>query len=182
MFPSYVENPPNCHFEGQDSDEQILLLLRAHPITNLPWIILSLLVFSLPFVVPPLSPLVGFNFSALPPTYQIILTIIDYLVVLLIVFEGFLYWYFNVNIISSKRIIDIDFSSVILKNIDLAPLRNVEEADSAEGGLFGTIFNFGHVSIQTAGAQVAILMKNVPSPAVVADFILDLADKQKKGG
>lgn len=176
MFNAYIENPQNHKFEGQDPDEKILLLLRAHPITNIPWITLSILIFIFPFFFPKITAFFGFDLSLFPQTFLIIFLIIDYLLVLLIAYEGFLYWYFNVDIITSEKIVDIDFEHLLYKAVDLAPLPKIEEADSVTAGIIGTIFNFGNVSIQTAGAKVAIEMKNIPQSAKVADLILDLAN------
>lgn len=175
MFPSYIEYPTNLFFEGQDADEQIVFLVRAHPITNLAWIIPAVLIFFLPFIVVPIALMFEFDFSNLPETYLSAFLIINYLLVLVISFEGFLYWYFNVNILTNKRIIDVDFESILFKNIDQAPLTQIQEANGQVGGLLGTIFNFGHVFIQTAGAKVAIDMKDVPNPTLVADRVLDEA-------
>lgn len=177
MFPAYVVHPVNHRFEGQDPNEKILLLLRAHPITNIPWIFFSVTVFFIPFLAPKLVTLAGFNLIFLPQTFILILLTINYLLVLIIAYEGFLYWYFNVTLITNEKILDIDFEPFLYKGVDLAPLPKIEEADSVVAGIFGTIFNFGNVSVQTAGAKVAIEMKNIPKPAVVADLVLDLAKK-----
>lgn len=177
MFPSYIERPQHCRFEGQDPGEKILLLLRAHPITNLPWIISAILVFAVPFVALRVASLVGFNFSSLSQNLLLILLIINYLLVFIIVFEGFLGWYFNATIITNEKVIDFDFENLLYKGVDLAPLPKIEETDSVTAGIAGTIFNFGNVKVQTAGANVAIEMKNIPRPAVVADMILDLIGK-----
>lgn len=175
MFPAFLENPTNLFFEGQDTDEKIFLLIRAHPITNLPWILLAVFVFLIPFIVPIVAPFLNLNLQDIPEIYLIALTVIDFLFVLIIVFEGFLGWYFNVNMVTSKRIYDIDFHAILLKNIDQAPLSSIEQADSSQGGVFGLVFNFGNVSIQTAGAKVSITMHKVPNAAYIADFILDLS-------
>lgn len=183
MFSAYLENPTSCRFEGQDEDEKILLLLRAHPVTNITWIFWATVLILLPASLPPLILLLGFgDLLNLPDTYRLTFSIINYLLVLVIVFEGFLNWYFNVYLVTEKRVIDISFHSFLSKNIDMAPLENVEEADSTTAGLLSTIFNFGDVAIQTAGAKVAIDMKAVPNPSDVADFILDHVQKGRGGG
>lgn len=173
MSSSYVENPTDCRFEGQDENEKILLLLRAHPSTTLSWIIPSILLFLLPFFLPDLLVFVGFNWFVLPDAYRIVFLILNYLLILVITFEGFLYWYFNVYLITNKNIIDVDFHSILFKNIDIAPLRNIEDVSSITGGVFGSLFHFGHVFVQTAGATRSIDFHNVPTPHKVADFILD---------
>lgn len=177
MFSSYVERPTNCRFEGQDADEEILLLLRAHPITNLPWIILAVLVFMLPFIALKLVPSLGFNPAAFGDSILIVFLTINYLVVLVIAFEGFLSWYFNVIIVTDKNIVDVDFYSLLFKNIDMAPLRNVVDTSSSMGGILRAIFHYGDVFIQTAGTARNFELYNVPRPHQVADFILDEVHK-----
>ncbi len=177
MFPSYVENPENCSFEGQDPQEKILLLLRAHPITNLSWIIPAILLFFLPFVIG-----LALSFFSIPPNiipepFGLVFLLFNFLLIMSIVFEGFLYWYFNVYIVTNKNIIDIDFHSILYKNIDVAPLRNIEDTQSSMIGILHSIFHYGHVYIQTAGAARNIDLVDVPRPHHVADFILDESHK-----
>lgn len=177
MFSSYLENPTNCRFEGQDPDETILLLLRAHSITNLSWIIPAILVFLIPFFIPRLLALLEFVIAPLPQSFGLVFLVINYLLVFIIVFEGFLHWYFNVYIVTNKNIIDVDFHSLLFKNIDVAPIRNIEDTSSSMGGILNSVFHYGNVFIQTAGTSRNIDFHDVPRPHHVADFILDEAHK-----
>ena len=99
-----------------------------------------------------------------------------------IAFEGFLNWYFNVYIVTSKNIIDVDFHSILFKNIDMAPLRNIEDTSSSMAGLLNSIFNYGNVVVQTAGSSENIEFSSVPKPHQVADFILDHIHKTHTKG
>ena len=173
MLSSYLENPINCFFEGQDHDENILLLLRAHPVTNLSWIIPSLLLFLLPYFWPFIVEMLNIQFPPIPQNLVNVLILVNYLIVLVVTFEGFLHWYFNVYILTNKKIVDIDFHSLMFKNVDLAPLSQIQEANSQMAGLLGIIFHYGDVFIQTAGAKVAIDFHQVPNPHKVADKIMD---------
>ena len=177
MFSSYIVRPTDCSFEGQDPEEKILLLLRAHPITNIPWILLSLALFAFPFFLPIALPFTGLDLNLIPSAFQLIYLIINYLLVLLVAFEGFLNWYFNATLITNEKIVDIDFEHLLYKAVNLAPLAKIEEADSVTAGILGTIFNFGNVKVQTAGAKVAIEMEKITHAAQVADMVLDLAGK-----
>lgn len=177
MLASYIERPTDCRFEGQDPGERILLLLRSHPVTLFPWIALAVLIFIVPFIASKSAPYLGFNPALIPQNFLIILLIINYLAVLVIIFEKYLEWYFNATIITDEKVIDIDFEHLLYKAVDLAPLSKIEETDSVTAGIVGTIFNYGNVKVQTAGATVAIEMKNIPRPALVADMILDLIGK-----
>lgn len=181
MFPAYIENPGHFRFEGQDPTEKILLLLRAHPITNFNWIIPAILVFFIPFLAPGLLSFINIDLSSLPEQFGIVFLMINYLLVLIIVFEGFLHWYFNVYIVTNKNIVDVDFHSILFKNIDIAPLRNIEDVSSSMGGILNSIFHYGLVYIQTAGNTKNIDFESVPRPHFVADFILDEAHKIHEG-
>ncbi len=181
MFSDFILNPTSIRFDGQDEDETIVLLLRAHIITNLVWLIPALFFLILPFIINPISRAIGLDLSNLPETYSFAFLIINYLIVLVISFEGFLSWYFNVYILTNKSIVDVDFHSLLSRNIDIAGLKSVEQANSLVAGIFGTLFNFGDVNIQTAGATVAIDFHNVPNPSRVADIVNDLSE-QLKGG
>lgn len=177
MLSSYEENPTHLRFEGQDTDEKILLLLRAHPITNLGWIVSAALLFILPFFAPKVLQILNLDLSNIPQNIPILFLIINYLLVMIIVFEGFLHWYFNVYIVTAKNIVDVDFHSLLFKNIDVAPLRNIEDTSSSMGGILNSIFHYGNVFIQTAGNARNIDFHSVPRPHHVADFILDEAHK-----
>ncbi len=177
FYDSLVENPIDCRFEGQDEDEEILLLVRAHPITNLGWIFGAVVVFSLPFLVPAVVVLFGFNLSTVPDKYLLALFLIDYLLALVVIFEGLLGWYFNVSILTNKRILDVDFHSALAKDVDIALLQDVQEAKASMGGIWGLIFNYGDVFIQTAAAKVEVDCKNVPQPNKIADQIMDAAER-----
>ncbi len=107
--------------------------------------------------------------------------IINYLLVLVILFQGFLSWYFNVNILTDKKLIDIDFYSILLKHIDQALLRDVQEASSKIGGVLQMIFDYGDIIVQTAAKQEGIDYKSVPKPDRVADMIMDQALKVRGG-
>lgn len=178
---AYTENPQNCSFEGQEADEKTLLLLRAHPITNLPWIILAIFLFFLPFFLPTILSFSTLDLSFVPQSFRLTFLLINYLLTLVVVFEGFLFWYFNVYIVTDKNIVDVNFHSILFKNIYVVPLKNVVDISSSMGGLLQAIFHYGNVFVQTAGATKNIDFIDVPMPHRVADFILDHAHKKFKG-
>ena len=177
MFSAYIEKPRDYRFEGQDDDEEILLVLRAHPVTNLKWIVPAIFLIILPFFEPNILLKLGLSVSLIPASLILVYILLNYLLTLTIIFEGFLHWYFNVYIITEKSIIDVDFYSVLYKNIDVAPLRNIEDTSSSMKGILNSVFNYGNVSVQTAGASNTITLESVPRPHDVADFILDQANR-----
>jgi len=179
MFPAYLEHPEHYRFEGQDLDEKILLLLRAHPITNLSWIIPAIFVFLFPFIVARLAPFMGFPFTSIPQNFLLIFLIINYLLVLIIVFEGFLGWYFNVYILTNERIVDIDFKGVLHKETAYAKLNQIQDVSPKIIGFFGTFFHFGNIYIQTAAERAEFEFNQVARPDTVAQEILEQVRKEE---
>src|SRR3989339_459212 len=91
---------PNFHFQTQGDHEEVILVVRAHPFSQIPWLLNSIfiliLLITLSFFISgflnPIQILFAFSFS-------IIITIAyGWLNVLI--------WFFNVGIITNERIID----------------------------------------------------------------------------
>ena len=177
MLSAFIKNPQSFRYLGQDEDEDILLVLRAHVITNLSWISPAVLLFAFPFILPKILAFYKLDFSFVPSSFVLVFLMINYLLVLVMVFEGFLGWYFNVNILTNKKIVDVDFGSVMTKTIDLALLRDVQESNAHLKGIIGMIFNYGDVFVQTAASNETIDFKNVPHPDLASDIVMDAALK-----
>jgi len=154
--------PDGVSFETQGLDEPIVLLLRPHPLTNSGWIILAILLILGPLVLP-LTPLL----NLLPLKFIMVLNMLWYLLTLSFIFEKFLGWFFNIFIITDERVIDVDFYSFTYKEVSEAALGKIEDISYTTGGLFGSVLDFGTVSIQTAGEKPNIEFENVPHPAQV---------------
>lgn len=175
IFSAYWENPKDAHFAGSDPDEKVLLVLRKHFITNFPWIFLSVLLSVFPFVIVYRLNLSGqdFQFLTLPPRFYPILALFWYFFIFLFSFENFLSWFFSVYIVSTKKIVDYDFHGIIYRNIAEAPLRNIEDIHHTIKGFWPLIFNYGDITIQTAGEKREFDFIAVPNPLKIQDLISD---------
>ena len=83
----------------------------------------------------------------------------------------FLNWYFNVGIISNKRIVDVDFNVVLYKEVTYTLLSHIEDVTSKSGGFFESVFDYGNLFIQTAGTEVNTEFINIPHPSAAAKII-----------
>jgi len=172
LFHSFCLNP-SLHFDGQDNDEVPILILRAHPITQLPWIING---FFLLFFIFGLN----FFFSSYLGLHQIIfINFFGLSFVFSYFYSNFLHWFFNVGIITNKRILDIDFYGLIYKETTIAMLNKVEDITTKVGGFFPSFLNYGNLFIQTAGREANIEFINIPNPQQVAKIINQLSKKWK---
>lgn len=164
LFHSFCVHP-RAKFESQMPGEDVILLIRAHPVTQLPWVINGLFLFILLI-------LLNFLFSSYLSTSQIL-----YINVSSVVFIFAYYWFkflsyfFNAGVVTQRRIVDIDFHAVIYKEVTEAQIKNVEDITAKSGGYFSSLFNYGNVYVQTAGAHVNIEYENVPRPGDVVKII-----------
>jgi hypothetical protein len=87
-------------------------------------------------------------------------------------------WYFNVGIVTNKRVVDIDFHGIIYKEVTVARLNKIEDITVKSGGYFASFFDYGNVFIQTAGTEANVEFENIPFPSQVAQSINQLLGKK----
>lgn len=166
---------PKVKFETQEKKEKVILLLRRHPITNLHWILKATGMFLVPILVSQIFPL-----EAAPPDYLLIGAIFWYLLSFAYAFEQFLSWLFNVNIITDERVVDVDFPSILYKDITVTKIDQVQDVNIKTGGYIRSLFNFGDVVIQTAGAIPEICFEAIPNPGRVVVVLNDLMLEEER--
>lgn len=172
---AYCYYPDNIKFVSQDPEEKIILFLRKHPITNVGWILVAILIA--------LAPLVLSNFpllTFLPERFQFVAILIWYLVVLAFVYEKFLSWFFNVFIITDERVIDVDFLNLIYREMTAANIDKIQDVTVQIGGVIRSLFNYGNVLIQTAAEVPLIEFNAVPRPDKVSRVLRDLMIQEEK--
>lgn len=162
---------PDVRFGTQTADESVILVLRAHPITQVGWILNSIFLLLLLFIG-------NLFLSGILTVQQMLFTTIFGLVLITsYVFFNFITWYFNVGIVTNKRLIDIDYQMVIYREVTEARLVNIEDITSKSGGFIESFFDFGDVFVQTAGTDRNIEFDNIPEPSDAVRIIDDLTGK-----
>lgn len=176
-FPGHTNNPlaafsyfpDKVNFIAADSNEKVVLLLRKHPITNVPWIITAILMVIAPILLDAL-PL----FDAVPLNIRLIASLFWYLITLAFILEEFLGWFFNVYIVTDERVFDVDFVNLIYREITDANIDQIQDVTTKVGGVIPTVFNYGDVVIQTAAEIPQIEFMAVPRPDTVAQVLREL--------
>ncbi len=181
---SMTAMPKGVNFEAQNDDENIVLFLRAHPITNLPWIALILVLFWIPlfWIEFPLL-------SVLTPAVRLALTLTWYLGLAFVGFQNFMSWFYNVYIVTDERVVDVDFYGLFYKDVKTAQISRLEDANYTQRGMLASFFNYGTVMVETASEQRtgdmvegsgAFDFENVPNPNEVVKVISELMEKEDK--
>lgn len=175
FFPAFFERPTNIRFEQQEEDELIELFLRRHWVTNVPWIIIALLLSIIPFIVLIVDTMLQIGVTInLPSQISTGVIIIWYLLVTAYIIENFLFWYFNIYIVTNKHIVDVNYSSLLARSVVEVKIEDVQSQKASIKGVIRQLFNFGDVVIETAAENQRIDFTDIPRPDLVADRVQDL--------
>ncbi len=175
IFSAFFERPKNIRFATQEPGEKIIFVLRKAFITNIPWIFLSILALILPFIYMQFSLNSSENILGFSRKLEVSLIVTWYLLTIVYIVERYITWYFNVYIITDKRVVDVDFSPLFSKRISETTYDRVEDTSFSMNNIFQTIFNYGDVYLQTAAEKREFEFHSVPNPSLVQDKISDFA-------
>ena len=162
-------------FPSQLEDEKIYLVVREH------WFYLFLKILVWVFFAVVLIVFNRYAKEVLPVLFEgrwgqitLLFTQIYTLFLALSLFLIFVFWYLNVQIITNLRIVDVDQVGLFFHVVSELHIDKIEDVTSQVGGIFGTIFDYGQVFVQTAGTVERFEFSNVPHPAAIEKLILDL--------
>src|SRR4051812_23064610 len=131
FFPAFFDHPQNIHFAEQEDNETIELFLRRHFITNVPWILVSLILTILPFLVIFADVMLNLGLTTnFPPRISTGLIIIWYMLITAYVIENFLFWYFNIYIVTNVNVVDINYNSLLSRSVIEIELKDIESQKS----------------------------------------------------
>jgi uncharacterized membrane protein YdbT with pleckstrin-like domain len=172
---AYAPKPVQVAFDAQIKNEQVILLLRQHPIFLLKPFIIVVIALFFPMIMNA-STILDF----LPERFHLAFNIGWYLLVFGFALESFLVWFFNVYLVTDERIIDVDFLSLIYKNVSTAKIDNIEDVTVTASGAFASIFDYGTVLIQTAAEKTQFEFENVPHPTKVAALLNEMMLEEER--
>lgn len=174
---SFCENPKDIAFVNQEEDEKIILFLRRHFIKNLTWISTTLILLIIPiFLITPFNILNSIQ-AVIPLRFIIVFLAFYYLIIIGFIYTSFVNWFYNIGIITTKQIIDIDFTDIMYREVAKARIEDVIDVEYIQGGFLHSFFDYGNVFVQTEGIKPNFEFQSTPRPDRTADIIIDL-----KGG
>jgi hypothetical protein len=173
---SFSQNPKDVSFQTQKEKESIILFLRSHFITNISWILITLSLIVVPMIILPLLSNFDLGILSIPIAFRlkIVLILFYYFLVFSYAFLNFLHWFYNVFIVTTERVVDIDYSSVVVHNIAVASLSHVQDVNCTQSGFIPTLLNYGNLFVQTAGEEINFEAFSIPKPREATHIIGDL--------
>lgn len=180
ILSSFCQNPKGVSFQTQKKEESIILFLRSHFITNLSWIIFTAILVCLPLIVTLFLPLFKMDFLSSPAAarFATIYVLFYYLMVFSYAFISFLHWFYNVFIVTTERIVDIDYSDIVVHNMSQTKLNHIEDVTYTQSGFIPSFFNYGNLFVQTAGTEGNFEAFSILKPAEATDIITQLTGKK----
>lgn len=146
--------------------EEIVKIVRAYALSQSFKIAIIIVLVLLPFFL--LFPLFQRGFWGVI-AFFILLTI----AVVFATRTGII-WYYNAFMITNKRIIDFDQRGLFDKTVSVATYDKIQDISFKKKGVFSTLFNYGTIVIQTAGANANLEIKNVYEPEKIQDAIMEI--------
>lgn len=177
IFASFCPNPGDITFQNQEPDEEVLLFVRKDFITNVPWIVIGGLLLVIPLVLSPILTSIHLQNFFLPARYILFFTLFYYLIVGAYIFVNFITWFFNIGLVTNIRVVDVDFSNLVYKNVAATKIDLIQDVSFSQIGVLRTVFDYGDVFIQTAGTLDNFTFEAVPRPNDVVHIIEELIGK-----
>lgn len=181
LFSAFTIRPKGVTFVNQEPDEVIVLFLRRHFITNIPWLAAAFALLLVPPALWGLSFLPGALPTDLPAGLVITVTIFYYLIIFTYAFSKFISWFYNIGIITQKRIVDLDSSNILSHNSATALFNEIVDVKFTQRGFFQSFLNYGDIHIQTEALHANFEFHAATKPATVSDIISDLRVSTKGG-
>jgi len=148
LWGSFMVGPDDVKFETQHDEEEVVLLGRRHFITNIGW--MSVLCFGV--FVPMFWGEFPF-FKALDGITLFKISLLWYTCMIFYGIQNFLLWFYNIYIVSTDRLVDVDFNSLLNKTVNVTQLSKIEDVNYSQKGIMESFFNYGDVIVETASEQ-----------------------------
>ena len=168
-------------FPGQERNEPVYVFARPYFVAFLPTAAIFLFILAFAMVSEYLIRSGQLVLSGRYAVDAVLMLGIFQLFTLLVFFVAVLDFYYDIVVVTDRRMADIDQEQLFFRRISQLDLESVEDATATAKGFFATVFNYGSVLVQTAGSEQEFHMDNVKYPQEIAAIVLDLASQAKNG-
>ena len=147
-------------------DEEVRRIVRRHPVSVAPGLLLSLVLIVLPFFL--MFPLFGWGM------YGAVLFVAAVVFGIGVALRTLLLWDSDVLVITSSRLVDVDQRGLFSRVVSEAPLECIQDVSWAKRGVWQTLFRMGSIRVQTAGNTANLEMDQIAKPDRVAELVNEL--------
>lgn len=88
-------------------------------------------------------------------------------------------YYLDVLLLTNKKLIDVEQRALFSREVTSLSLERIQDITVNTEGILASLLHFGHLEIQTAGAEKKIVVRFLQNPDTIKHHILEAADKMK---
>lgn len=154
--------------------EQVVVVVRKHPIgivgIYIEALVGLLVVFGLFLAIAP-----DFFNGVSDHAYKVLVGIIVFGLAVLVFFLFIATYVYRQSrlIVTDRSLVQILQKSLFIRKISRLSMSNVEAVAAEERGMLSTIFDYGTITVQTAGTLENFIFPYCPTPAKYADQIIE---------
>lgn len=168
------------YFDSQDSDENIILVVRKHYLVlSSPFAVGVLMIISiiaLYFIVN----YQGFLTNRPAELGAILATFAGIIYTILFSFKGWLIKYLDILVLTTKHLVVIRQDGLFRRGVSVLDLSTIQDVAIRQHGVIQTIFGFGKIDVQTAGEAPNFTYSGVGNPGSIQDAIMDAKENFTK--
>jgi len=155
--------------------EKVVAVVRHHWFVLLREVFGLFVLFLAPFFIIPMAfgiAVQGGGLPALSGGVVIFFASLWTLVIWNFLFSRWTDYYYDIWVITSRRVVDIDQQGLFKRNTaTLLTLNHIQDIEAQLSGVIGNLLNFGNVTIQTAAAKREFIIEEVANPNGVVKII-----------
>lgn len=172
LWSAFSNHPQGISFARKDPEEQVILFLRKAFITNLSWISMTLILLLLPLFILAFLQKINLNFLSLPMYFPLFLLIFYYLLVVGYMFANFITWFYNIGIVTEKRVLDVNFTNISDIAVAATAVTDIKDTEYSQKSFAASFFDYGDVTIIIEDTPPRnFVFEQAPHPAKVVDII-----------
>ena len=163
------------HFKGVGENEEIVKVVHRNWFYLLQQFLLVFVLVVIFFVSIFLLPLFAPGFAS-PQTKEFALFFENFFVLVVWIY-GFMIWidyYFDVWIITTQRIVNIEQRGMFSRKVSEMEYSKMQDITVDVSGFLPTVINYGDVKIQTAGEDKEFVFKTVSDPYHIKNIIFNM--------
>ncbi len=173
-----MEGFSKCHFKGVGEDEEIIKVLHRNWFYLLQQFLLLFFLSAIFFVAIIFVPIFFPDFFG--SQSKEFMLFFENFFMLVIWMYGFLIWidyYFDIWIITNKRIVNIEQKGMFSRKVSEMEYSKMQDITTEVVGFLPTIINYGDVKIQTAGEREEFVFRTVSDPYHIKNIIFNMQKK-----
>lgn len=176
-FSYFCIKPQGILFETQEDDEIVYIFLRRHFVTNAGWIITVLFASLVPPLILSFLGQIGyqipFSFLQVAIAFSFF-----YLLLFTYAFISFITWFYNISLITNKRIVEINYSDLVYRHISATKLELIQDISYTQVGAIRSLFDYGNLMVQTAATIDNFEFEQAPHPEDIIRILEPMIGKK----